>query len=251
MQPLQRLKADLRSIANPEKAKILSRFFKTGKGQYGEGDIFLGIMVPQQRRIAKEYGLLSLKDIETLLSSRIHEHRLVALLIMVQRYRKTDEQGKETITGFYLDHATRINNWDLVDLSAPYILGEHLYGKDASVLLRLALSKNLWERRIAIIATFAFIRKSRFSETLWIAEVLLRDKHDLIHKAVGWMLREVGKRDIMSLERFLKNHADAMPRTMLRYAIERFSASKRQYWMAKRAGGRNSAEALRSSSGIL
>ncbi len=251
MQPLQRLKADLRSIANPEKAKILSGFFKTGKGQYGEGDIFLGITVPQQRKLAREYGLLSLKDIKALLSSRIHEHRLIALLIMVQRYRKADEREKERLAVFYLDHATCINNWDLVDLSAPYILGEHLYGKDAAVLLRLALSKNLWERRIAIIATFAFIRKNRFSESLWIAEALLRDQHDLIHKAVGWMLREVGKRDIMCLERFLKNHADAMPRTMLRYAIERFAASRRQYWMAKRAKGRDTAAAQRSSSRIL
>ena len=251
MQPLRRLKADLRSIANPEKAKILSGFFKTGKGQYGEGDIFLGIMVPQQRKLAKEYGLLSLKDIKALLSSRIHEHRLIALLILVQQYRKAEEREKERLAVFYLDHATCINNWDLVDLSAPYILGEHLYGKDIAVLLRLALSENLWERRIAIIATFAFIRKNRFSETLRIAEVLLRDQHDLIHKAVGWMLREVGKRDIMPLERFLKNHADAMPRTMLRYAIERFTASKRQYWMEKRSGGRNSAVALRTSSRIL
>jgi 3-methyladenine DNA glycosylase AlkD len=243
MQSLQQLKADLRSIANPEKAKILSGFFKTGKGQYGEGDIFLGVTVPRQRRIANKYGFLSLKDIETLLSSRVHEHRLVALLILVQQYRKADIQEKETLADFYLGHATRINNWDLVDLSAPYILGDHLYGKDAAVLFRLALSENLWERRIAIIATFAFIRKYRFSETLGIAEALLRDQHDLIHKAVGWMLREVGKRDVMSLERFLKDHADAMPRTMLRYAIERFTASKRQYWMGKKAGGRNSAVA--------
>jgi len=241
MQPLQRLKADLRSIANPEKAKILSGFFKTGKGQYSEGDIFLGVMVPRQRRIAKEYGFLSLKDIGTLLSSRIHEHRLVALLILVQRYRKADEQEKETIADFYLDHAACINNWDLVDLSAPYILGEHLYGKDAAVLFRLAVSENLWERRIAIIATFAFIRKNRFRETLGIAEALLHDQHDLIHKAVGWMLREVGKRDMMFLEGFLRDHSDAMPRTMLRYAIERFTASKRQYWMAQKTRGGNSA----------
>jgi len=241
MQPLQQLRTDLRSIANPEKAEILSGFFKTGKGQYGEGDIFLGVMVPQQRRIAKEYGFLSLKNIETLLASRVHEHRLVALLILVQQYRKADIQEKETLADFYLDHATRINNWDLVDLSAPYILGEHLCGKDAAVLFRLAVSENLWERRIAIIATFAFVRKYRFNETLGIAETLLHDQHDLIHKAVGWMLREVGKRDMRSLERFLKDHAAAMPRTMLRYAIERFTASKRQYWLGKKAGGRNSA----------
>ncbi len=241
MHSLRQLKADLRSLANPENAKILASFFKIGKGQYGEGDIFFGINVPQLRRIAKRYASLSLKDIRHLLCSNIHEHRLVALLVLVDRYQKTDKQGKETLAAFYLDNSTRINNWDLVDLSAPYILGDHLYDNDAAVLHRLAASENLWERRISIVATFAFIRKNRFKETLQIAESLLYDRHDLIHKAVGWMLREVGKRDLISLERFLKDHADTMPRTMLRYAIERFAASKRRYWMHKKTRNRKSA----------
>jgi len=233
MQQLQQLKADLKHLAKPEKAKILSGFFKTGKGQYGEGDIFLGIMVPEQRRIAKKYASLSLKNITTLLASKVHEHRLVALLILVSQFREADEAGKKQIAGFYLGNTKRINNWDLVDLSAPHVLGEHLYGKDAAVLYRLAASNDLWERRIAIIATFAFIRRNRFRETLGIAETLLRDRHTLVHKAAGWMLREVGKRNMKVLEQFLRDHADVMPRTMLRYAIERFDESKRRYWLAK------------------
>jgi len=247
MQPLQQLKADLKGIANPEKAKILAGFFKTGKGQYGEGDIFLGIMVPQQRRIAKKYSSLSLKDIRTLLSSKVHEHRVVALLILVSQFRKADQTGKKQIAGFYLDNTNRINNWDLVDLSAPHILGEHLQGKDAALLYRLASSANLWERRIAIIATFAFIRRNAFKDTLRIAEALLHDHHDLIHKAAGWMLREVGKRDVKTLERFLGEHAAAMPRTMLRYAIEHFNDAKRQKWLVKKAGHVTSAAVDASS----
>ena len=236
MQPLQQLKADLKSIANPEKAKILAGFFKTGESQYGEGDVFLGIMMPQQRLIAKKYAYLPLKDIKTLLSSTVHEHRVIALLLLVSQFRKTDEAGKKKIAGFYLENTKLINNWDLVDLSAPYILGEHLHGKDAALLSRLAASDNLWERRIAIIATFAFIRRNKFGDTLRIAEVLLHDHHDLIHKAAGWMLREVGKRDVKTLERFLVEHAPAMPRTMLRYAIERFDYEKRRQWLGQKAG---------------
>jgi len=236
MQLLPQLKADLKSLANPEKAKILSGFFKAGKGQYGEGDVFLGIMVPQQRLIAKKYSSLTLKDIKTLLSNKIHEYRMVALLILVNQFRKADEAGKKQIAGFYLDNTRRINNWDLVDLSAPYILGEHLVENDTAILYRLAASDDLWKRRIAIIATFAFIRRNKFGDTLRIAEALLHDRHDLIHKAAGWMLREVGKRDVKTLERFLEEHARAMPRTMLRYAIERFDKEKRRYWLTQKAG---------------
>ncbi len=233
-QQLKRLKAELQNIANPEKAKILSRFFKTGKGQYGEGDIFLGIMVPAQRLIAKKYASLSLKDIQILLASKIHEHRLIALFNLVNQYQKSDEPMKTKITNYYLAHASRVNNWDLVDLSAPHILGDHCYKKDATMLYRLAVSDNLWNRRIAIMATFAFIRKNRFKETLDISEILLHDRHDLIHKAVGWMLREIGKRDLKKEEEFLKKHAHEMPRTMLRYALERFEEKKRSYWMNRK-----------------
>jgi len=231
---LRELKTDLRELANPQKAKAFSRFFKTGKGQYGEGDIFLGIMVPQQLRVAKKYIDLPLNDIKTLLSSRTHECRLVALLILVAQYQKAGPAAKEQIAGFYLENSLHINNWDLVDLSAPNILGEHLYQRDAAVLYRLAVSENVWERRIAFMATFAFIKKDRFRETLQNAELLLHDKHDLIHKASGWMLREVGKRDLPTEEIFLENYAYIMPRTMLRYAIEKCDETKRRYWLARR-----------------
>ncbi len=234
LQHLQHLKTDLRNIANPEKAKILARFFKTGKGHYGEGDIFLGIMVPAQRRMAKKYASLSLKDIKILLASKVHEHRLIALFILVGQYQKSEEQVKNKIVDFYLVHAGRINNWDLVDLSSPHILGDHYFEKNTTMLYRLAESNNLWKRRIAIMATFTFIKKSRFKEALDISEMLVHDNHDLIHKAVGWMLREIGKRDLKREEEFLKKHAHEMPRTMLRYSIERFDQKKRNYWMNRK-----------------
>lgn len=221
----------METLADPEKAAILSRFFKTGKGQYGEGDIFLGVMVPGQRRIAKKYETLSLKDIRKLLSSKIHEHRLVALIILVNQYKKGDEHDRDKIVDFYLRYSKYINNWDLVDLSAPNIPGEYLLNKDRAVLYRLARSKNLWERRIAIMSTFAFIRKNDFEDALRISVLLLHDDHDLIHKAVGWMLREVGKRDFKAEEDFLKEHYRVMPRTMLRYAVERFDQTKKRLFM--------------------
>ncbi|SPQ01726.1 conserved hypothetical protein [Candidatus Sulfobium mesophilum] len=231
MSMLIQLKADMETLADPEKAAILSRFFKTGKGQYGEGDIFLGVMVPGQRRIAKKYETLSLKDIRKLLSSKIHEHRLVALIILVNQYKKGDEHDRYKIVDFYLRYSKYINNWDLVDLSAPNIPGEYLLNKDRAVLYRLARSKNLWERRIAIMSTFAFIRKNDFEDALRISALLLHDDHDLIHKAVGWMLREVGKRDFKAEEDFLKEHYRVMPRTMLRYAVERFDQTKKRLFM--------------------
>lgn len=231
MSMLIQLKADMETLADPEKAAILSRFFKTGKGQYGEGDIFLGVMVPGQRRIAKKYETLSLKDIRKLLSSKIHEHRLVALIILVNQYKKGDEDDRDKIVDFYLRYSKYINNWDLVDLSAPNIPGEYLLNKDRAVLYRLARSKNLWERRIAIMSTFAFIRKNDFEDALRISVLLLHDDHDLIHKAVGWMLREVGKRDFKAEEDFLKEHYRVMPRTMLRYAVERFDQTKKRLFM--------------------
>ncbi len=230
---LNQLKKDLKKLANPEKASILQRFFKTGKGEYGEGDVFLGITVPEQRKIAKKYSELPLKETRKLLSGKIHEHRLTALLILVIKYKKADDTDKKKISHFYIKNFKHINNWDLVDLSSEKILGDYLLEKDKSLLYRLAKSKNLWERRIAVITTFAFIRNNRFNDTLKISGLLLNDRHDLIHKAVGWMLREIGKRDQEVEEKFLKKHYRKMPRTMLRYAIEKFDEKKRQFYLKK------------------
>ena len=227
------LRKDIRSLANPEKARVLQGFFRTGKGQYGEGDVFLGVTVPQSRAISKKYALLSFANIKALLKSKIHEERLVALLILVHRYQKGDEDEKKGIVDFYLGNTKCVNNWDLVDLSADKLLGHWLFGKDTSLLCRLAESPHLWERRIAIVSTFHFIRNNRFSDTLKISGMLLGDKHDLIHKAVGWMLREVGKRDQPVLEGFLKRHHKKMPRTMLRYAIERLDEGRKKFYMGK------------------
>ncbi|MFH1780931.1 MAG: DNA alkylation repair protein [Candidatus Nealsonbacteria bacterium] len=226
---LAELKEKLNSQANPEKAKLLKRFFKTGKGEYGEGDVFLGVTVPESRNIAKKYANLKLKDVIKLLCSAIHEERLIALLIMIDKFQAEEEQKK--IFDLYLKNTKHINNWDLVDLSAHKIVGAHLADKSKSILYKLAQSKNLWERRIAVISTLNFINHNQFSENLKIARILLNDKHDLIHKAVGWMLREVGKRDLKSEEEFLKEHCQQMPRTMLRYAIERFPEEKRKQYL--------------------
>ncbi len=224
---LNKLIKDLESQQNKKQAEILQRFFKTGKGQYGEGDIFMGIKVPVQRSICKKYDL-DLKDIQTLLYSKIHEHRLCGLFSLVTKYKKHKRLRKK-IFKFYLKNSKNINNWDLVDLSAPNIVGDYLLDKeDKRILYLLAKSKNLWEKRIAIVSTAAFIKNYKFADTLEIVEILLKDKHDLIHKAVGWMLREVGKRDVKLLENFLKKHYKEMPRTMLRYAIEKFPNIKRK-----------------------
>jgi len=225
------LKQDLNKLADPKQAKILSSFFKTGKGEYGEGDVFLGIKVPEQRKIVKKYSNLSLKDTQALLNSKIHEHRLVALLILVDKYNKSDK--KQEIVDIYLKNTKKINNWDLVDLSAHKILGEYLLDKNRKILYKLAKSKDLWEKRIAIISTAAFINNNQFDDTLKISEILLNDNHDLIHKAVGWMLREVGKKNQAVEEKFLKKYHKTMPRTMLRYSIERFDEKKRKFYMKK------------------
>ena len=230
---LSKIRLELKSLANPEQAKILQRFFKTNKGEYGEGDIFLGIKVPVQREVAKRYKDLLLKDIQKLINSKIHEERLIGLFILIHKYNKTSADKKKEIFYFYLNNTKRINNWDLVDLSAPNIVGDYLlnnYNKK-QLIYNLAKSKNLWEKRISILATFAFIKKERFEDTLAISEILLNDKHDLIHKSVGWMLREIGKRDQKAEEKFLKKHYNNMPRTMLRYAIERFEETKRQKYL--------------------
>jgi 3-methyladenine DNA glycosylase AlkD len=226
MSILTKLKSELKSNANPEKAKVLQGFFKTGKGQYGEGDIFLGITVPKQRKIAKEFYDLKLNDVLQLLKSPIHEERLTSLLILVDRYEKTNDHR---FVKFYLKNAKYVNNWDLVDLSAPKILGSYLLNlKNRKILYTLARSNNLWEKRISIISTFALIRDNQLDDTLKISKILLNDTHDLTHKAVGWMLREVGKRDEKLLIKFLKENYDDLPRTTLRYAIEKFDEKRRK-----------------------
>ena len=233
MSDLQSLKSELKSLANPEKARVLQKFFKTGKGEYAEGDIFLGITVPESRKLAKKYLSLSQEEIKYLLESKLHEERLIALLILVENFRKNKKNKLEQrkIFNFYLENTARINNWDLVDLSADKIVGEFAFKDESSILNLLARSQNFWERRIAIVSTFAFIKKRKLGETLAISELLLNDEHDLIQKAVGWMLREVGKKDTEVLEIFLKSHYKQMPRTMLRYAIEKFPEEKRKMYL--------------------
>jgi 3-methyladenine DNA glycosylase AlkD len=226
--PIQK---QLRALASPEVARIQQGFFKTGPGQYGEGDVFLGIKVPVLRTLAKQQRDASLTTMQTLLDSKYHEERVFALLLLMQFYQRADEVGQQAAFDLYLGNTHRINNWDLVDISAPHIVGRHLQDRPRKLLHRMAKSASLWERRIAIIATFHFIRLDDFADTLQIAQTLLHDEHDLMHKAVGWMLREVGKRDLASEEVFLKQHHRNMPRTMLRYAIERFPEPKRKNYL--------------------
>ena len=229
---MNRIKKELQKRRDKELAKRLSRFFKTGKGQYGEGDVFWGIKVPAQREVSKMFKDASLEEIQELLNDKIHECRLTGLLILVLKYKKAE--NKKEIFDFYLKNTKRINNWDLVDLTAPNIVGDFLLDKkDRKVLYSLAKSKNLWERRIAVLSALAFLREKQFDDILNIAKALLKDKHDLIHKAVGWMLRELGKRDKDVEARFLKKHCKTMPRTMLRYAIEKFSGEERRKYMSK------------------
>ncbi len=230
---LGQLKKDLEKARKYKKVKGLSRFFKTGKGEYGEGDLFLGVSVPNQRKTAKKHSNLPLKDLQKLLSSKIHEYRQTALFILINKYKKINDAGKKKIFDFYLKNSKNINNWDLVDCSAYHILGNYLLKKDKLILYKLAESKNLWEKRMAIIATFELIKNGQFQDTLKIAKILLSDSHDLIHKAVGWMLREVGKRNQKKEEQFLKKYYKVMPRTMLRYAIEKFNEKKRKYYLTK------------------
>ncbi len=222
---------ELRALASPETAANLQRFFKTGPGQYGEGDVFLGIKVPPLRALAKQHRDADLATITRLLESHYHEERLFALLLLLQFYQAGDEAARLSAYDLYLGHTHRINNWDLVDLSAPRIVGCHLQDRPRKILYELARSPLLWERRIAILATAWFIRLDDYADTLRIAEILLQDKHDLMHKAVGWMLREVGKRNLVVEEDFLKERYRGMPRTMLRYAIERFPESRRRQYL--------------------
>ncbi len=232
---LNELRTGLRRAASPAKAAVLQRFFKTGKGEYGEGDVFLGVTVPEQRRLARRFSSLELPAIAELLNSRVHEERLTALLILVNRFAKAAPAERRRIYGFYMRHRQRVNNWDLVDSSAPYIVGPYLEGRGTAVLERLARSRNVWDRRIAMLATFDAIRRGDAGPALRIAAMLLADEHDLIHKAAGWMLREVGKRcGAAVLEEFLASHGGTMPRTMLRYAIERFPEARRREYLAAR-----------------
>ena len=233
MTTLTDLRKDLRKSERPEKAKFLKRFFKTGKGEYAEGDFFLGLMTDETRDIAKKYLDLGFSDLAKLLSSKIHEERGVALMVLSRRFDKADKSEKEKIYGFYLKNIGGVNNWDLVDGSAPNIVGKYLFESKASkeFLLDFARSDNLWKRRIAIMSTFYFIREKDFTTTVKISEILLNDKHDLIHKAVGWMLREIGNRNLSIEENFLKIHYKRMPRTMLRYAIEKFPEDRRKKYL--------------------
>lgn len=220
------IKKELKKSSNKEKAAILQRFFKTGPGEYAEGDIFIGLKVPEIRSVVDKNLDVSLTEVKKLLKSKIHEERLAALLILVGKFEKGSDK-KELIYNIYIRNTKFINNWDLVDLSAYKIVGSFLQDKDRSILYKLALSPSLWERRIAIISTFQYIKNNDFDDALHISKKLLGDQNDLIHKAVGWMLREIGKRNIVSEEKFLKKYYKIMPRTMLRYAIEKFPEAKR------------------------
>jgi 3-methyladenine DNA glycosylase AlkD len=227
----------IQSLASPTQARHLQRFFKTSKGEYGYGDVFLGITVPQIRKIANEYKDLTLPQIDKLMASKFHEVRFCGLVILTLQFKSSSESiVHKKIFDFYLKQvkAERVNNWDLVDVSAP-IIGQYLIGLGSSnqLLLKLARSKSLWQRRVAIVFTFAFIREGIPQPTLLVAQVLLRDEQDLIHKATGWMLREMGKRNPIELRKFLERHVSVMPRTMLRYAIEKFSSTERKRWLAK------------------
>ena len=225
------LQNELRRLSNKEIAEHSQRFFKTGKGQYGEGDRFLGIRVPVLRKIAKKYRGISVDECYQLLKSQFHEERLLALLILVAIFDKTNNEGRKTIYILYLDNTRFINNWDLVDCSAEHIVGTYLRGADKQPIYNLANSGILWERRISIMSTFHFIKYNEFIDSLRISEILLHDKEDLIHKAVGWMLREIGKRDIEVEEEFLRKYYKEMPRTMLRYSIEKFPKAKRKRYL--------------------
>lgn len=230
--------AALEAYAHPQDAAFLGRFFKTGAGQYGEGDTFIGVRVPDTRTACKTFKDLPLPEVRALLESPVHEHRLAGVIILAERAKKADEPTRKEIYEFYLQAARDglVNNWDIVDSSAEYAIGGYLYGKPRDVLFALAKSDDIWQRRVAMLSTFAFIKKGDASTTLQLAELLLGDTHDLMHKAVGWMLREVGKRcDEALLTGFLDAHAAVMPRTMLRYAIERLPAEQKRYYMAQKS----------------
>ncbi|MFO7302670.1 MAG: DNA alkylation repair protein [Acidobacteriota bacterium] len=231
MTKLTEVRRELRRLADPARAATLARFFQTQPGGYGEGDRFLGLRVPQVRTVVRSCHTLDRQAVTELLRSPWHEERLLALLILVEQYRRGSEADRDDIHRTYLAHTRFINNWDLVDVSAEHIVGAHLDPADLQLLERLAASSSIWERRIAMLATFHWIRKGRVAPALHVARLLLNDREDLIHKAVGWMLREAHRRDPEAVERFLRRHYRSMPRTMLRYAIERFPPEKRQRYL--------------------
>lgn len=230
---INNLFSELRNLSSPEKAKKLSVFFKTGKGEYGEGDTFIGVKVPEQRKIAKKYVGIEFQDVKRLIKSKIHEHRLTGFFILVYKYSRADEKAKKKIFDFYIENKEYVNNWDIVDTTAPNIIGGYLLDKDRKMLYDLARSEGLWDKRIAMLSCYTFIKNNDFDDALRISEILLLDKHDLIQKAVGWMLREIGNKDMETEEFFLKKHYKHMPRTMLRYAIEKFPKDKRKFYMEK------------------
>lgn len=225
----------LRSLADPERAEHSGRYFKTGQGEYGEGDRFLGIRVPDIRAQVKKCGVVSLEDIQVLLTSAFHEERLFALLLLVRKFAKGDEKEKTAVYDLYLKNTHRINNWDLVDSSASQIVGSYLESGDRRILYRLAKSASVWERRIAVISTFQIIGNNQFDDALKLAKLLIDDDEDLIHKAVGWALREIGKRDAAVEKAYLQAHYKKMPRTMLRYAIEKFPEQERKKYLSGEA----------------
>lgn len=225
------LKKELRRYADPQRRRVNYRFFKAEPGGYGEGDQFIGVKVPDTRKVVRRFKAMAPEEVDRLLESPVHEERLAGLLIMVHQFDRADRQGRKRIYDQYVAHMATINNWDLIDSSAPYIVGPWLHGKGRTPLGRWARSNDVWQRRIAIMATFHFVKQGEFDETLRLAELLLGDEHDLIHKAVGWMLREIGNRDRAVEESFLKEHYRDMPRTMLRYAIEKFPETNRKAFL--------------------
>lgn len=231
---IEEIRREMRSMASPKRAEASKWFFKTGPGEYGHGDVFVGLKVPDVRRLSRKYRNLSLPAVRKLLRSPVHEERQLALFILVLQYETADPKGKAKIFQIYMKNLRYVNNWDLVDASAPHIIGDYLQDKERRILIDLARSRILWERRIAILATLRFIKEERFQDTFRIARMLLNDGEDLIHKAVGWMLREVGNRDLAAEEVFLKKHYRKMPRTMLRYAIEKFPEPKRRKYLEGR-----------------
>lgn len=227
-----KIKKEIREFADPEKAKLLRGFFRTGKGEYGEGDRFLGVKVPESRSVARKYfSGASLEDISEMLDSSFHEDRLTGLIMLVKKFERADEKEKKKIFDFYLAGSDRVNNWDLVDLTAPNIVGKWLIGRDKKIIYKLIRSENIWERRIAMVSTLAFIKEKDLADVFRMAETLLGDGEDLMHKAAGWMLREAGKKDEKALVSFLKKNKRAMPRTMLRYAIEKFDEKRRKEFL--------------------
>ena len=227
------VKKELARVASPEKAAYLPRFFKALPGGYAEGDVFLGVTVPEQRRVARRHRDLPLSEVAELVRSPVHEHRFTGLLVLVARFESGESSTRERLFAFCREHLARVNHWDLVDLVAPRLIGPHLveHPETRPLLDTWVRSASVWERRIAIMSTWAFIRRGEVEETLRLAGLLVEDRHEMVHKAVGWMLREVGKKDRAREEAFLERHAARMPRTMLRYALEHFSPERRVYYM--------------------